>query len=59
MREYRIFVNLCLNNEELFKKFKQNNIYKHILEHVSQEIGFEYLKIIKKQTPSTIKKLIK
>ena len=59
MREYRDFVNLCLNNEELFKKFKQNNIYKHILEHVSKEIGSEYLKIIKKQTPSIIKKIDK
>ena len=52
-------VNQCLNNEELFKNFKQNNIYKHILEHVSNEIGSEYLKIIKEQTPSIIKKLIK
>ena len=59
MREYRDFVNLCLNNEELFKNFKQNNIYKHILEHVSKEIGSEYLKIIKEQTPSIIKKIDK
>ena len=44
MIEYRHFVNQCLNNEELFKNFKQNNIYKNILEHVSNEIGSEYLK---------------
>ena len=59
MREYRDFVNLCLNNEELFKNFKQNNIYKHILEHVSKEIGSEYLKIIREQTPSVIKNIDK
>ena len=59
MIEYRHFVNQCLNNEELFKNFKQNNIYKNILEHVSNEIGSEYLKIIKKQTPSIIKKIDK
>ena len=57
MIEYRDFVNKCLSNEELFKNFKQNNIYKHILEHVSQEIGSEYLKIIKKQTPLLIKNI--
>ena len=59
MIEYRHFVNQCLSNEELFKNFKQNNIYKNILEHVSNEIGSEYLKIIKKQTPSIIKKIDK
>ena len=59
MIEYRHFVNQCLNNEELFKNFKQNNIYKNILEHVSNEIGSEYLKIIKEQTPSIIKKIDK
>ena len=59
MIEYRHFVNQCLNNEELFKNFKQNNIYKHILEHVSNEIGSEYLKIIKEQNPSIIKKIDK
>ena len=32
------------------KNFKQNNIYKHILEHVSKEIESEYLKIIREQT---------
>ena len=57
MIEYRDFVNKCLSNEELFKNFKQNNIYKHILEHVSQEIGSEYLKIIKEQTPLLIKNI--
>ena len=59
MIEYRHFVNQCLSNEELFKNFKQNNIYKNILEHVSNEIGSEYLKIIKKQTHSIIKKIDK
>ena len=59
MIEYRHFVNQCLNNEELFKNFKQNNIYKNILEHVSNEIGSEYLKIIKEQNPSIIKKIDK
>ena len=59
MSEYRYFVNQCLNNEELFKNFKQNKIYKHILEHVSNELGSEYLKIIKEQTPSIIKKIDK
>ena len=39
MIEYRDFVNQCLNNEELFKNFKQNNIYRHVLEHVSKESG--------------------
>ena len=57
IREYRDFVNQCLNNEDLFKNFKQNNIYKHILEHVSKELGSEYLKIIKKQTPWLIKEI--
>ena len=32
-------------------------LYKHILEHVSQEIGSEYLKIIKEQTPLLIKNI--
>ena len=59
MIEYRHFVNQCLNNEELFKNFKQNNIYKNILEHASNEIGSEYLKIIKEQNPSIIKKIDK
>ena len=57
MSEYRDFVNQCLNNEQLFKNFKQNNIYRHVLEHVSKELGSEYLKIIKEQTPWLIKKI--
>ena len=59
MSEYRYFVNQCLNNEELFKNFKQNKIYKHILEHVSNELGSEYLKIIKEQTSFDNKKIDK
>ena len=42
-----------------YLKILNKIIFIHILEHVSKEIGYEYLKIIKEQTPSIIKKLIK
>jgi putative sugar O-methyltransferase len=35
-----------LNNEGKFKKFKQNNFYKEILEHVTMEQGQTYLDIL-------------
>lgn len=55
--EYRAFVSQCLNDDYLFRNFKQNNIYKNILEHVSKELGLQYFKIIKKQTPWLLKKI--
>ena len=41
------------------KILNKNKKFINILEHVSNELGSEYLKIIKEQTPSIIKKVIK
>lgn len=39
-------VDNVLNDNELFKTFKSNNDYRFVLEHVSYDLGLEYLKDI-------------
>ena len=46
---YLNFINILLNNENIFLNFKSNNDYRHILEHVCVEQGLEYLKLIKNE----------
>ncbi len=59
IKEYKEFVVKCLYDDDLFKKFKQNQSYKQILEHVSIDLGFKYLNIIKDQSPFLIKEINK
>ena len=43
---YNTICNLASSDAKVFKKFKSNNEYRAILEHVSRKQGYEYLNMI-------------
>jgi len=59
MKEYKNFVSQAYNDPQIFENFKQNRIYRHVLEHASYEEGGEYLKLITKQTPEIVDEIFK
>jgi hypothetical protein len=46
----------AVNNQLSFEKFKRDPRYTRILEHVSKDLGSQYLDVIKKQTPEFFNK---
>lgn len=44
--DYPVFCHLASQNNMIFKRFKRNEIYNNILEHLTQQDGTEYLKRI-------------
>lgn len=51
LSDNQAYPQVCLqasNDYRLFNNFRRNSIYNHILEHVSEEQGREYLKLISK-----------
>jgi putative sugar O-methyltransferase len=51
---YKRFCKLAATDEKVFKTFKSHPDYVQMLEHVSEEQGFEYLRIIKDQNPQLL-----
>lgn len=47
--DYRNFCQIASENDAVFKGFRRNYLYNHILEHVTKEQGRAYLDIIKQQ----------
>ena len=48
---YLLICKETLNNKNVYKNFRRYEAYFDILEHVSKDLGFEYLKIILKADP--------
>ena len=47
-REYVSIVNIAAENEDIFRNFRSNRSYRKILEHVTKDLGFKYLSVVKK-----------
>lgn len=56
---YKRFCKLATTDNSVFATFKSHPDYVQMLEHVSQEQGFEYLKIIEDRNPRLFKNLDK
>jgi hypothetical protein len=48
---YVAFVQLAVQDYEVFKAFRASPVYRVVLEHVSQELGEKYMEIIKNDSP--------
>ncbi|EFB41784.1 MULTISPECIES: putative sugar O-methyltransferase [Parachlamydia] len=51
---YRDFCYLAATDDEVFQSFKREPVYRGVLEHVSYELGIEYLKIIQERYPDLL-----
>jgi putative sugar O-methyltransferase len=52
---YRDFCRIAANHEDIFRLFKRYRSYRAILEHLSKEVGGEYLQIIKNEGEDFLK----
>ncbi len=55
---YGLAILNILNNQKEFENFKQNNVYREILEHVSYDEGLKYLDILKYRKDGMLEKAI-
>lgn len=53
-QEYADFCLAAANDENLFKNFKQNHIYRRILEHVTPALGWQYYNLLTDETKALI-----
>lgn len=44
--DYPVFCYLASQNDKIFKRFKRNEIYNNILEHLTEQNGTDYLNIV-------------
>jgi len=51
---YIEFIESALHSQRIFSSFKQVPVYKDILEHVTPELGLEYLRIVATENPTLL-----
>jgi putative sugar O-methyltransferase len=56
---YVEFVESALRDYSVFARFKQSPVYQKILEHVSPELGMEYLRIVAQENPALVQEIHK
>lgn len=54
---YKGIVKRALSDESVFAVFKRDRNYTKVLEHVSYELGYKYLQIIKRDNPQLMEKI--
>src|SRR6188508_1672428 len=51
---YVTFVQRAVENQAVFSRFKQNRVYREILEHLNEDDGRAYLAIVTEESPDLL-----